>query len=91
MTCENEISLEQNELFNIYPNPSAGLFTITLNEINSDGELNIINSQGKLIITETISKFSKSKLLNLTDHPKGLYFIQFYSNGKQEIKKIIIK
>ena len=90
-TGENEISLEQNELFNIYPNPSAGLFTITLNEINSDGELNIINSQGKLIITETISKFSKSKLLNLTDHPKGLYFIQFYSNGKQEIKKIIIK
>jgi len=90
-TSEKEIRLDGNELFNIYPNPSAGLFTITLNDINSAGELNIINSQGKLIMKKTFSKFSKSKLLNLTDHSKGLYFIQFYSNGNQEIKKIIIK
>ena len=91
LTGEEENVSEEIPTFEIYPNPSAGIFTIAFQEINSDVEIIVYNVQGKMVIREAFNSLSKTRVLNLTDQPGGLYFARILFNDVQEVRKIIIE
>jgi hypothetical protein len=78
----------------IYPNPSKGTFTLKLRSRNPELlSLKIINSLGKSVFEEqninTGSAFSR--MIDMTNAPEGLYFINLYSNETSYIEKIVIR
>ncbi|MEI8136183.1 MAG: T9SS type A sorting domain-containing protein [Bacteroidota bacterium] len=71
----------------VFPNPSNGVFNITLS-LTSDN----INYVVTNILGSTISsgKFNTSKNVDLSSQAKGIYFITFETKGNKITKKIVI-
>lgn len=94
MICKTEIVTSVESLLfsqiNIYPNPSNSSFFINLSE-NFQGTGKVFNYTGQLVSEFRIT--DRTHILNLSDHAKGMYFIQLNDNKKQESKtfKVILQ
>lgn len=72
----------------IFPNPGSGQFTLTLS--SSTGKIGfavISNSVGKVIFK---SRVENHETINLTDNPKGIYFLRLYIDNEVLKRKLII-
>jgi uncharacterized repeat protein (TIGR01451 family) len=77
--------------FDVYPNPSKGLFTIKLTASKpTKMALSILNYLGQTIKTELINTENYSNQFNLSDLPKGIYLIKLTLDGRSIVKKVSI-
>ncbi len=75
-----------------YPNPSTGYINININQKDlSPVKLTVFNSIGKIIQTTT-EKTDLTEIINLdiSDQPKGIYFIKLESASLNTSQKIMI-
>jgi PKD repeat protein len=79
------------DLFKIYPNPSEGLFNL-ISKGNTNLDLTISDVRGKTVYTERISSGPGNNLnqLNLSELPKGIYYLKITSEKAIQGEKIII-
>ncbi len=89
------LSVTQNEestIFNVYPNPSTNVVRIEFNAQKTiTGSLKVVNQQGQIKIEKQISNSNKI-LLNTSDLPTGVYFIEILRKDQHKfIKKLIVK
>ena len=78
----------------IYPNPTSGLFTIEMdNMLFGELMIKIITQEGKEIMNIKTEKATEhfSSQINMTENPKGLYFVSLYIKGKISHNRIIIE
>ncbi len=82
-----------NNNVSISPNPSNGLIAITLKGFSNDVKLQLQNAQGKSIYTSNFVAESANftKTLDLSNYPKGIYFIQINNNGKISVNKVVLQ
>lgn len=74
------------DIYNIYPNPSEGIFTIEAKYLQG---VEVYNINGQKIFTS--SKMDKDKIsVDLSNEPKGIYFVKILSNNKTITEKIVI-
>ncbi len=71
----------------IYPNPNNGQFMLNLNT-ESNFTLIITNSQGQEIYSAYVNT---SQMLDLSNQPKGVYFIKLTNEISTTIEKIVIR
>jgi hypothetical protein len=74
--------------FNVYPNPSNGIFTINLDaELAKTVNLTVKNVVGQTIINKTVNVAGKTKeTISLADYSKGVYFLTV---DKKTVKVIV--
>lgn len=85
VTAVENLQNVSNE-FHVYPNPTSGKFQLKgLEEL--DG-IEIYNSVGEKIYSSTL--LSSNSSINISDHAKGIYFVQIRSSTKNIRKKIIL-
>jgi|GEM_PF-2399764 len=87
-----EISL--NNGFAMYPNPAKELVSLVLNaNQKSEGNINLFDMKGTLVKSINTKLVSGINTINiqLTDLPKGMYFVQINSNESTMTKKLIIE
>jgi hypothetical protein len=65
---------DNKEYFQIYPNPSTGLFNLNIEKGDRDLVLEIYNCLGTLIAKKVVNE--QLNTINLSMCPKGLYFIK---------------
>lgn len=81
-------NIEKNNNFNIYPNPVTNEFTITAIETGKIYlQLKIVNILGE-IVYQSLIEDQKSEI-NISDLPKGVYFVKMISANQILTKKII--
>jgi hypothetical protein len=73
-TITNLLEQDITSLLTIYPNPSAGQFTLLLDETTPVADLSIFTSQGRLV-HQQLNLTGKSNVLNL-DLERGHYIAQ---------------
>jgi hypothetical protein len=71
--------------FNIYPNPSNGVFTI---DIDKPCELTITNMAGKVIMKR---KVNNNDIIDLSNQGQGLYSITAKTNGKTKTLLMVLQ
>ena len=76
---------EQETQSDVYPNPSNGLFAISLNE-NEHAQIYIHDQTGKLI--QSLQSIGSSTL-DLSDRKAGFYYLTVYTNGKAKRIKLV--
>lgn len=86
----NQVS---NESISVIPNPSNGVFKITLPEITQTCQLSITDMQGKLVYTNTYSSsYSHSQTtLCLPTLPTGNYVLRITEASNSYVKKLTIE
>jgi hypothetical protein len=86
-----EMSLNNN--FQVFPNPSSGIFEIQLGEniITSSCHLEVINTPGEKIIQRSVHEDEKKITLNLSDLPKGCYLLQLSNEQGKFTRKLIVE
>lgn len=74
--------------FNVYPNPSVGVFNINLNSENTDNvNLSVKNVVGQTIINKTVAVSGQTKeTISLVDYSSGIYFLII---GNKTVKLIV--
>jgi hypothetical protein len=79
---------ENNHLtsLKIYPNPTLGKLTITLDEPTS-GTIYIRNTIGQIVLQENLIDVKEHEIQ--VDAPSGIYFLQIESDGQVITKKIV--
>jgi len=91
ITVKPGIGIEEinnNNLFNIYPNPTSGLFTVETNNLIGN-TIEIFTISGSKIFSRKINNNNEN--IDLSVFEKGLYIIKVSSNKLVTIKKIIIE
>jgi len=76
-----------NNLFNVYPNPNNGTFTVaTIGNVNT---VSVVTITGKVVYSENIDVDNNTIMLNELE--KGIYFVKVQSNDNIQVKKIIVE
>ena len=78
--------------FNIYPNPSKGVFTLFTNDYPpGQYTLSIYSSMNKLVKQSTISLERNQQLqFDYSDLPSGFYILSVGANSQVHAEKLII-
>ena len=84
-TSVNDI---KQSIFNIYPNPTNGLFTIDLDNTNVY-DIKISNVLGQLVLNTKSDGLST--VIDLSSLDKGIYTVDLISDGQTYSDKIIIE
>lgn len=87
-TAFESTDLENNSI-SIFPNPSEGIFSISVKNSAQHLSLQIYNAFGQLIKTQKIGL--QEHTLNLENEAKGVYFISLYNNESKIYSSKIIK
>lgn len=79
--------------FTIYPNPTGGMITIKSGSLITKGELRVENVLGQLVCTKKITTNGTGidETINLSQYPKGIYFVQINTGGVVEVRKIVLE
>ncbi|MBU8892949.1 MAG: T9SS type A sorting domain-containing protein [Bacteroidales bacterium] len=86
-------SLTKSEI-NIYPNPSNGIFNLEINGTeNEQYKVNIFDVIGSMVYSRVYDiGISTKEQIDISDHPKGMYFMSVENNkGIVLSRKIIVK
>ena len=88
----NELAAAENQ-FNLFPNPASNLLNIEFpNDYYNDGkpsQIKIINVLGESIFKSTIS--NQQSTIDISNLPKGFYFVIAEKNNRILKKKLIIQ
>ena len=83
------IKVPQKDGFAIYPNPTSGVLNLTGFQNLLGFEITDIT--GKTICTMGHVPLNVPLQINLSNHPKGIYFITIKTNNGIYTEKLIIK
>ncbi len=85
-------NIQSVEVFNVYPNPTTGQFTVEIaNSNSSDLTIKLYNLQGKVVYTKALQGVANHKEAIDENLVKGLYFLSIESNKGIKTQKIIVK
>jgi len=75
----------------VYPNPGTGQFKVAFGKGTEEGTLEIYDIMGKRVRVMEMKSGSLEYEFDLSDAPKGIYFLNSVSNGKRFSQKIIVQ
>jgi len=92
VTNSSSIS-ENNQLtnFNVFPNPSNGLFNIQLKSNELSSKITVMNLLGEVILAKDLVQTSNGKFelqIDLSNYPNGIYLIDLTSENQTVVRKI---
>ena len=80
---------DDNENITIFPNPSSGLFNLTISDQFINSELTITDIRGRRIYYQD-KILTPSTQINLSPYQKGIYFINVNTATKNIVKKVAL-
>ncbi len=77
----------------VYPNPTTGKFNLNISALElNNAELQVIDIVGKVIYTQNVNvQGSELVTLDLSNNPKGIYFVQIKNDDQSVSKKVFLK
>jgi len=89
--CEGVLSKQIDFISEIiaYPNPSNGIFQITIPIAENEVKIELFNMQSQLISSKSYPIKSGKVQLDIEDKPTGLYIVKVYLDTKSAVFKVI--
>ena len=73
----------------VFPNPSAGLFSVSAQDIRIVKNIRVVNSSGQIVFTE--DKYPRAGTVDIRDQPAGIYFVLIYTDRGTISQKLILQ
>ena len=88
------VSLDEEKMFSdvkIYPNPSAGKFTIEANNLHGSTKILVTDYQGREVQSFYLGqRYGFKREIDLSGFPKGIYLIQISNQLQVKSRKIVL-
>lgn len=84
----NELDISSDQV-NIYPNPTTG--KVIIDSKHSINSIEIYNLLGENIYSNSKFNLQTSNEIDLSNFPKGIYFVKIYDGTKTYKKKIVVQ
>ena len=82
----NELTVSQDNLISVYPNPSNGIFHLT-NNLNNEFTSSVYTLSGELILNKNAA--NSSVIIDLSDKPNGIYILRIRDKNNAYIQKLV--
>jgi hypothetical protein len=82
------VSDVKQTIFNVYPNPSNGVFTIEL-DATEKHDITVNNALGQTVISTTNS--GMNTIIDLSNFDKGVYTVELKNNNSTYVEKVIVE
>lgn len=90
-TTNTSNGINKQKLFEVFPNPSNGIFSVSFDNVIKSGTLDVLSITGELILSEKIEHKTNHQLNLNNNIPKGIYLLRLNSEeGEYLTRKIII-
>lgn len=90
--CTGIDEVLDDELINVYPNPTSGLIYLNLSNVKTKiNEVKILNQSGGIVFKMNDNSLNKNLQIDISTFSKGLYFIQLSTANGNLMKKIILE
>jgi membrane-associated protease RseP (regulator of RpoE activity) len=83
-------NLQENGLFEVFPNPNQGQFIIQGQDASDGLEIRLFNSAGKNVELTTNTGFNGRTIVRMARSGAGVYFLKITDNEVVEVKKVVI-
>ncbi len=83
----NQLSVNSEQL-SIYPNPTSGQFTISLNSNQNGCTVEVYNVMGEKIYQSVL--YNSQNSIDLNIQPAGMYFIYLKSEAGIQVEKLVV-
>lgn len=87
-TEENKFNQEELTLF---PNPSNGQVSISLNGFMNESQILVMDMTGKIVFQKLADTTNEIVTYNFSHFPKGVYIVEVRSNNYTQTQKLILK
>ncbi len=77
---------EEMDVYSVYPNPTYGILNV---RSKPNSKIHVFDSTGKLIAQVNTKENLSS--INLAKFPRGIYTVKIEFEGKQEVRKIVVR
>lgn len=81
-------NITKNDQIQISPNPTNGSLVITSLDIISNTKVEIIDALGKIILSQNFEELNTA-IIDISNLPRGIYFLKINVDENNVIKKII--
>jgi hypothetical protein len=88
LTEISPVKTVQEALLVVSPNPNEGVFRVSMNISGAPTKLNIYDLLGNRVLTRVITN-SANEVIDISDKPKGIYFVEL-DTGKEKLNKKIM-
>jgi hypothetical protein len=78
-------------LFEIFPNPSTGQFSIRSNEVLQNAMVQLMDLTGKVIYNRALTDDKQTISIDAGYLPHGMYIIRLQTDKKMQTGKVIIR
>ncbi len=91
-TCSGIPEHGLNAIVTIYPNPTTGLITVSVNGREKQLEVVIMNISGQVVQKQNWDKITPgfSKQLDMSGFAKGVYYLKFINHSRVSIEKVVL-
>ena len=90
--CTSVNDIDNMLAVSVFPNPSKGKFFVSFeNIIFNTIDIKVYSTTGKCILNKNINTSSKESLIDLSEMPKGIYYLEINTNLGIIKKKLIVQ
>jgi hypothetical protein len=86
-----QIKINDDKAFTIYPNPSSGKIQVSMNGYIGKASFIVSNSDGQKILKKEIFSLYFTQSLDLSNYPKGLYFLKMETSKGVSVQKFVLQ
>ena len=91
-TPEGIDGVDGNFQFAIYPNPTSGATTITLNGVEGKVNISVVDMNGRTVTSEDVECGSEcEKRIDVAGLAQGTYFVRVLGDDINSVRKLIVR
>lgn len=92
LTSVNEINDNSTFELSIFPNPTAGVFTLVAPESSDAINIQILDTKGQLVHNQVLTTNSaRRSSIDMSANAKGIYFVRMSDSKTSTVKKLIVR
>lgn len=91
LSLEDVPEVNGNNSIEIYPNPTYGVFTVSIYDLAEEYNIEVYSILGVLLFKTSKPKSEKDFKIDLTKYPQGQYFLRIMSVNQYFVCKVVKK
>jgi len=72
----------------VFPNPSTGYFNITINGVSGNVDITVMDVHGQTVVN---TQAMGNTMIDLSGHPRGIYYVKLIGDNFSSIEKVVVK